>query len=40
MTFKVEVLLKGSEDVVETKVDFAAPEPVAWPTTTSAGCWS
>lgn len=30
MTFKVEVLLKGREDVVETKVDFAAPEPVAW----------
>ena len=30
MTFKVEVLLKGSEDVVETEVDFAGPEPAAW----------
>lgn len=30
MTFKVEVLLKGREDVVETKVDFAGPEPAAW----------
>ena len=30
MTFKVEVLLKGSEDVVETDVDFEGPEPAAW----------
>lgn len=30
MTFKVEVLLKGKEDVVETDVDFAGPEPTAW----------
>ena len=30
MTFKVEVLLKGKEDVVETEVDFEGPEPAAW----------
>ena len=30
MTFKVEVLLKGKEDVVETDVDFEGPEPTAW----------
>lgn len=30
MTFKVEVLLKGKEDVVETDVDFEGPEPAAW----------
>ena len=30
MTFKVEVLLKGREDVVETDVDFQGPEPAAW----------
>ena len=30
MTFKVEVLLKGKEDVVETDVDFKGPEPAAW----------
>lgn len=30
MTFRVEVLLKGREDVVETEVDFGGPEPAAW----------
>ncbi len=30
MTFKVEVLLKGKEDVVETDVAFEGPEPAAW----------
>ena len=30
MTFKVEVLLKGKEDVVETTVDLEGPEPAAW----------
>lgn len=30
MTFKVEVLLKGKEDVVESEVDFEGPEPAAW----------
>ena len=30
MTFKVEVLLKGKEDVVETEVDLDGPEPAAW----------
>ena len=30
MTFNVEVLLKGKEDVVEIEVDFEGPEPAAW----------
>lgn len=30
MTFNVEVLLKGREDVVETEIDFEGPEPAAW----------
>lgn len=30
MTFKVEVLLKGREDIVETDVDFEGPEPALW----------
>ena len=30
MTFKVEVLLKGKENVVETEVDLPGPEPAAW----------
>lgn len=30
MTFRVEVLLKGREDVVETEVDLGGPEPAAW----------
>ena len=30
MTFNVEVLLKGKEDIVETVVDFEGPDPAAW----------
>ena len=30
MTFHVEVLLKGSEDVVDRTVDFDGPNPVEW----------
>ena len=30
MTFNVEVLIKGREDVVETEVDFEGPAPAAW----------
>ena len=30
MTFNVEVLLKGSEDVVDRTVDFDGPEPAEW----------
>ncbi len=30
MTFKVEVLLKGREEVVETEVALDGPEPAAW----------
>ena len=30
MTFMVEVLLKGNDDVVERNVEFEGPEPVAW----------
>lgn len=30
MTFNVEVLLKGSEDVVDRTVDFDGPDPAAW----------
>ena len=30
MTFTVEVLIKGKEDVVEREIDFEGPEAVAW----------
>ena len=30
MTFTVEVLVKGKEDVVEKKIDFKGPEAIAW----------
>ena len=30
MTFNVEVLLKGSEDVVDRTVDFDGPDPAHW----------
>ena len=30
MTFNVEVLLKGSEDVVDRTVDFDGPNPANW----------
>ena len=40
MTFNVEVLLKGREDVVETEIDFEGPEPAAWATTTCGACSS
>lgn len=30
MTFNVEVLLKGSEDVVDRAVDFDGPDPADW----------
>ena len=30
MTFMVEVLIKGRDDVVERHVEFEGPEPLAW----------
>ena len=30
MTFTVEVLLKGREEIVEKTIDFGGPEAVAW----------
>lgn len=30
MTFTVEVLLKGQDEVVERRVEFDGPEPLAW----------
>ena len=30
MTFTVEVLVKGKEEIVEKKIDFEGPEAIAW----------